>query len=72
MAAGWLAAAAAAAFSLLFFSQIKDTARIILGVEAGSSAPTAEARRSRVDTPEMHAAGRGHSVEIRAGAHGHH
>jgi aspartyl protease family protein len=71
MAAGWLAAAAAATCSLLFFSQIKDTARIILGVEARSGAPMAEARRSRVDAPAMPAA-HGHTVEIRAGAHGHH
>jgi aspartyl protease family protein len=72
MAAGWLAAAGAATFSLLFFSQIKDTARTILGVEATSRASVAEARRSRADAPAMHAAGHGRTVEIRAGAHGHH
>jgi aspartyl protease family protein len=71
MAAGWLGAGCAAAFSLLYFAEIKDTARRVLGLPAVTMA-----------RPDAGEAGRGRSaaasrpfasgvVELSIGANGH-
>lgn len=71
MAAGWLVAAGAAAFSLIYFDEIKGATRGILGLEAPSGAQTAGShRRSRPDMG-LRSLASGRLVEIRAGAHGH-
>jgi aspartyl protease family protein len=73
MAAGWVVVAASAAFSLLYFNEIKTGARHVLGlgpapleaqVSAGSRPRTREA------TPDRGTAG-GRIVQIPAGALGH-
>jgi aspartyl protease family protein len=71
MAAGWLVVAGSAAFSLHYFSEIKAAARDLLGIRSPSSAQAAAANRSTRDAQLMRAEGRGRTVEIRAGAHGH-
>ena len=70
MAAGWLVTAGAAAFSLLYFAEIKDGARLLLGVPAPANVQSAAARRSE---PRQAPASASHRrmVEIVAGAHGH-
>ena len=72
MAAGWLVAAGSAAFSLVYFSEIKGAARDLLGIQAPSGARTAAANRSNRDAQLMPSTARGRTVEIRAGAYGHH
>jgi aspartyl protease family protein len=72
MAAGWLVAAGSAAFSLVYFSEIKEAARDLLGLQAPSSAQTVATKRSNRDVQLMPSAARGRTVEIRAGAYGHH
>lgn len=71
MAAGWLGAGCAAALSLLYFAEIKDTARRVLGLpvlavaqpESGAPAVRRTAQATRPATSGV--------VELRAGAHGH-
>jgi len=72
MAAGWLVAASSVAFSLVYFSEIKGVARDLLGLQAASGARTTTANRSNRDVQLMPSAARGRTVEIRAGAYGHH
>jgi len=65
MAAGWLMVAASAAFSLLYFSEIKEMARGLPDPAAMREAAVARGYgRSEAAVP-------GRVVEIRAGAHGH-
>jgi len=66
MAAGWLTTAAAAAVSLLFFSEIKEAARGLLGLPAPPVQVAAGGRHDRRAEPS-----RARTVEIRAGSHGH-
>jgi aspartyl protease family protein len=74
MAAGWLMVAASAAFSLLYFSEIKEVARGVLGLPdpaamRGGRAPRGYGR----PVPPSPAPGPvpGRVVEIKAGTHGH-
>jgi aspartyl protease family protein len=64
MATGWLVVACAAAVSLIYFSEIKDVARVAFGLRAP------DPRTDRQPEPARGVA-RGRIVEIRAGAHGH-
>jgi hypothetical protein len=59
MAAGWLVAAGSAAFSLVYFSEIKGAARDLLGLQAPSSARIASADRSANDAQLLRAQSRG-------------
>ena len=63
---------ASAAFSLVYFSEIKDAARDLLGLQAPSGAQTRGGQALRPRRP-AHAepSPRGRIVEIRAGAYGH-
>ena len=72
MAAGWLVAAGSASFSLVYFSEIKGAAQGLLGLPAPSSAQRAPANRASRDVQLMPSTARGRTVEIRAGAYGHH
>ena len=72
MAAGWLVAAGSGAFSLVYFSEIKEAARDLLSIRAPSSTQTVSANRSNRDAQFMPSVARGRTVEIRAGAYGHH
>jgi len=67
MAVGWTVAAGAAAFSLVYFQEIKAATRIVLGLEA--PAPVAAVGGRRGEAALSSAAGR--VVEIKAGGHGH-
>src|SRR5262245_34952325 len=72
MAAGWIVVAGSAAFSLLYFSEIKDTARWMLGIEApAASKPVEVRRRPDRDVSPVRTSSRNRTVEIKAGAHGH-
>jgi len=72
MAAAWLVAACAAAFSLVYFSEIKDVARRVVGRPAPAEVPITVARQSdRQPEPSGRIQARGRSVEVKAGAHGH-
>jgi aspartyl protease family protein len=72
MAAGWLAVAGAAAFGLVYLSEIKQAARDVLGIQPPSSVQPAEASRFRSDPQPTPTVARGRTVEIRAGTYGHH
>jgi aspartyl protease family protein len=63
-ATGWLLVGCAAVFSLAYFNEIKDVARVALGVQQP------DPRASRQSEPAPTTA-RGRTVQIRAGAHGH-
>jgi len=63
-ATGWLVLACAAAFSLLYFNEIKSAARVVLGFHAPDPRANRQAEPAR-------AVSRGRTVEITAGAHGH-
>lgn len=71
MAAGWVVAAGAGAFSLAHFSEIKGAARGVLGLEAPPAARTADAYPSRRVDLHARAPVAGRQVEIRAGSNGH-
>jgi aspartyl protease family protein len=64
MATGWLVVACAAAVSLVYFSEIQNAARVVLGLQA----PNSRVNRQVEPVRDM---ARGRTVEIRAGAHGH-
>lgn len=73
MAAGWLVAGAVAAFCLLYFAEIKDTARAVLGLDTPAAARRSAAAAARDSKPAA-TAGRpenGRQVEIKAGSLGH-
>jgi aspartyl protease family protein len=72
MAAGWLAVAGASALGLIYFSEIQDSAHSLFRVGPRSDSQAVQARRPPGVGPEMHSNGRGRTVEIRAGTHGHH
>jgi aspartyl protease family protein len=63
-ATGWLVVACAAIVSLVYFSEIKSVARVVLGLQAP------DARTERQSEPARGIARR-RTVELRAGAHGH-
>jgi aspartyl protease family protein len=72
MAAGWLVAAGASAFSLLYFSEIKEVARGLLGMPPAPNVQAAAAKREdRGGAQSMSALRHGRTVEIKAGTHGH-
>jgi aspartyl protease family protein len=73
MAAGWLVAGAAAAFSLLYFAEIKESARGLLGLHAPAAAGRSVAAATRDAGPATPAAAprKGRQVEIKAGSLGH-
>lgn len=64
-ATGWVALACAATFSLLYFSEIKSVARLVLGL------PAADLRASRPAEPPPRSMARARTVQLKAGAHGH-
>lgn len=64
MATGWVMLACAAAVSLVYFTEIKAIARVVLGIHA----PEPGANRSAEPAGKT---GLGRTVQIRAGAHGH-
>jgi aspartyl protease family protein len=70
MAAGWLMVAASAAFSLLYFSEIKEVARGVLGLPDPAAMREAAVPRG-YRRPEAVSSAPGRVVEIKAGAHGH-
>ena len=68
MAAGWLVIAGCAAFSMLYYAEIKDVARAALGLSSPEAAgKTAAARQAG----HAAVAARGRIVELKAGSHGH-
>jgi aspartyl protease family protein len=72
LAAIWLLALASAGFGALYFAEIKDAARGLLGLHAGApgdGSASSEAPRRRES--KAAALSRGRVVELRAGAHGH-
>lgn len=73
MAAGWLIAAAASAVAMVYFTEIKDLTRGLLGLPAPAQTAMASTPRPyRSSEPEQSAAvHRGRVVELKAGAHGH-
>src|SRR5438552_2947171 len=71
MAVGWVVLAGSAATSLVYFSEIKAAARGVLGIEAPTGAATARDRRPNSETQPVRTVLRGHTVEIKAGTHGH-
>src|SRR5690242_20117469 len=72
MAAGWLVAAGAGAFSLVYFSEIKEAARSLLGIPRAGDVQAVAARRVEgAPVPSMAALRHGRVVEIKAGVHGH-
>jgi aspartyl protease family protein len=71
MAAVWVVAAGSAAFSLVYFNEIKAAARGLLGIEALSGAQTAAGKRRDRAAQPVRTLPHGRMVEIRAGAHGH-
>ena len=71
MAAGWLVAAGAAAVCLMFSSQIREGARLLVGLPAASSVQTGQSAPIRTTPRAAAAVSRGLTVEIKAGAHGH-
>lgn len=73
MAAGWLVAGAAAAFCLLYFAEIKDVARDLLGLDSPAAQDTrvAVARRDSGPAQPAGSSPRGRVVEIKAGSLGH-
>jgi aspartyl protease family protein len=73
MAAGWLTAALSTAVALVYFTEIKDLTRGLIGLPAPSQATMASARPSGrfVESARASPAARGRIVELRAGAHGH-
>ena len=72
LAAGWGVALASAAFSVMYFAEIKQAARSVLGLPAASSTQIAAVgeRPARRSEPARTQA-RGRTVELRAGVHGH-
>jgi aspartyl protease family protein len=64
MATGWLVVACGAAVSLIYFNEIQNVARVVLGLQV------AQPRAERQFEPARSVA-RGRTVEIRVGAHGH-
>jgi aspartyl protease family protein len=70
MAAAWVMVASSAAFSLLYFSEIKDVARGVLGLPAPAAMREAAVKRGN-RRAEVASTPRGRVVEIKAGAHGH-
>jgi aspartyl protease family protein len=69
-AAGWIVAGCAAAFTLLYFAEIKDAARTILGLPTfAASQPSASKPADRM--PRAAPALSGRTVALQAGPHGH-
>ena len=71
MAAGWLVAGAAAAFSVLYFAEIKDAARGLLALPPPVSVERIAAGRGVATSHPSRTLVRGRHVEIKAGEHGH-
>jgi aspartyl protease family protein len=73
MAGGWLVAGAAAAFCLVYFAEIKDTARNLVGLDGpvAASRDGAVAKRDARPSVSVAASARGRVVEIKAGSLGH-
>jgi aspartyl protease family protein len=71
MAASWLVAACAAAFSFVYFVEIKDMARQVVGLPVPAGIPDTASDRSHRQPETARAVSQGRSVEIKAGAHGH-
>lgn len=72
MATGWLVAAGASAFSLVYFGEITEAARGLLGLPPAPDVRAAVAKR--VDDrggQSTSVARRGRMAEIKAGVHGH-
>jgi aspartyl protease family protein len=69
-AAGWIVAGGCAAFTLLYFAEIKETARGVLGLPKLATSQQVAGRAS--DRTASHApTGSGRTVELRAGSYGH-
>jgi aspartyl protease family protein len=73
MAAGWLVAGASAAVCLVYFAEIKDMGRSLLGLEhpAAASRDRGAVRREAGPSVAAAAPSRGPVVEIRSGSLGH-
>ena len=74
MAAGWLLVASSALVSVVYFSEIKEAARVMLGCRRRPRAtrpPGSTPRQPAARQREPARALGNRSVEIRAGAHGH-
>jgi aspartyl protease family protein len=73
MAAGWLVAGAAAAFCLVYFAEIRDAARNLVGLDHPAVAARDDAVAKRDARPSVATATlpRGRVVEIKAGSLGH-
>jgi aspartyl protease family protein len=71
MAAAWLLALGAGAFSAVYFSEIKGVARHLLGVSEPSTGRIAVARHAMPPAAPRATLAGSPTVTIRAGAHGH-
>jgi aspartyl protease family protein len=73
MAAGWLVAGAAAAFCLVYFAEIRDVARVLVGLDRPVAAARDDTTPKREARPSVATAAmpRGRVVEIKAGSLGH-
>jgi aspartyl protease family protein len=69
-AAGWLFAGGCAVFTLLYFAEIKETARSLLGLPKLATSQQVAARASD-RTASRASTASGSTVELRAGAYGH-
>jgi aspartyl protease family protein len=69
LAAGWLVVLASAGLGVLYFAEIKATARGLLGLHAAGTEPGATPRRQ--ETGRTASVSRGRVVELKAGTHGH-
>jgi aspartyl protease family protein len=67
-ATGWLATAGAVAVALVYFQEIRDLTRGVLGTPATGQRPNVAQPRER---PSATRTASGPEVRIRAGAHGH-
>jgi aspartyl protease family protein len=70
MATGWLAVACAAAVSLIYFNEIKEVARSVLGLPAPAAMRAAANQYAKRQAEPARNMG-GRVVEIKVGAHGH-
>src|SRR6185503_13528087 len=71
LAGAWLVALGSAAFSVLYFAEIKAVARNLLGLHGSPAAGVASGEPQRQERNKPNSVSRGRVVELKAGAHGH-
>ena len=70
-AAGWAVAGCCAIFSVAYFAEIKDTARLLLGLPQPDRWQQTASRRTDAPAGSVRGAPSGRTVELRVGAYGH-